>query len=136
MNKKTWLYLGFTIALLATVGSLFLSEVLKWTPCVLCWYQRTMLYPLVVVFGAAIIKEISNFEYIVWPLTIIGMLVAIFHNLLQFGVISEDLGPCVDGVSCITNYYLGFQFLTVPLLSLITFVVIAIIMIVYRKARV
>lgn len=135
MNKKTILYIGFTIALLATVGSLFMSEFLGWVPCMLCWYQRIMIYPLVIIFGAAIVKGISNLEYIVWPMTIVGGLVATYHNLLQYHIIPKELGPCVNGVSCVTLYNLWFDFLTIPLLSLLTFIVIAILMIAYRKAK-
>jgi disulfide bond formation protein DsbB len=131
--KKNILYAAFTIALAGTAGSLFLSEVLHWTPCVLCWYQRIMLYPLVIIFAAAIIKDIGNLEYIVLPMTGIGMLVALYHNLLQYHIISEKLAPCSVGASCITLYHFWFNFLTLPLLSFITFTAIAILMIIYRK---
>lgn len=133
MNKKI-LYLAFTISLMATVGSLFLSEVLHWQPCVLCWYQRIMLYPLVIIFAAAIIKQIQNLEYIVLPMAAIGMIVAIYHNLLQYRIISEKFAPCTVGASCLTQYHLGFNFLTIPLFSLITFGAITILMIIYRRA--
>ena len=132
MNKYI-LYAAFALTLVATVGSLFTSEVLHWAPCVLCWYQRIMLYPLVIILAVAIVKEISNLEYIVLPMTGIGMLVALYHNLLQYHIIPESLAPCSVSTSCITLYHFWFDFLTLPLLSLITFVVITILMIVYRK---
>lgn len=93
-----------------------------------------MLYPLVIIFGVAVVKDVSNFEYIVWPMTIIGGLVALYHNLLQYNIIPETLAPCNVGTSCLTPYFLGFNFLTVPLLSLLTFIIIDILMIIYRKA--
>ena len=43
------LWLAFLVALTATVGSLYFSEVARFTPCVLCWYQRIAMYPLVFV---------------------------------------------------------------------------------------
>ncbi|MBX4191393.1 MAG: disulfide bond formation protein B [Candidatus Doudnabacteria bacterium] len=135
MNKKTILYICFTLALLATAGSLFMSEVLGWIPCVLCWYQRIMIYPLVIIFGIAIARGVSNLEFIVWPMTGIGGLIAFYHNLLQYHIIPEKLGPCVNGVSCLTVYNLGFKFLTVPLLSLLMFLAIAILMIAYTRAK-
>ena len=132
--KKNLLLLAFGVALAATAGSLFLSEVLHWTPCVLCWYQRTMLYPLVIIFGVATIKNISNLEFVVWPLTLVGGLIALYHNLLQDKIIPESLAPCTINASCLTPYHIGFNFLTVPLLSLLTFIAIAVIMYFYRKA--
>ncbi len=133
--RKNLLLASFSLALIATAGSLFMSEILHWTPCVLCWYQRLMLYPLVIIFGAAIVKKISNLEYIVFPMVAIGMLVAFYHNLLQYRIIPESLAPCQAGVSCLTPYNVWFNFLTVPLLSFITFAVIVGLMIAYRKAN-
>ena len=134
--KEKILYIAFGISLIATVGSLFMSEVLHWAPCVLCWYQRAMWYPLVIVFAVAIVKGVSNLEYIVWPMTIIGGLVALYHNLLQYHIISENLAPCSAAASCLTLYHIWFNFLTVPLLSFIGFVIVAISMITYRKVNV
>jgi disulfide bond formation protein DsbB len=135
VSKQNALFLAFTIALIATLGSLFLSIVLHWVPCVLCWYQRVMLFPLVIILGVATVKKISNLEYIVFPMTFIGMLVAIYHNLLQYHIIPEGLAPCSVGASCLTLYHFWFNFLTVPLLSLISFIAITVCMVIYRKAQ-
>ncbi len=136
MNRKTILYAAFTFSLLATAGSLFLSEFLHWIPCVLCWYQRIFLYPLVIIFGVAIVKEITNLEYLVFPMALLGGCVALYHSLLQYKIIPENLGPCVAGASCTTPYHFGLEFITIPLLSLITFTIIGSLMYCYRKASV
>ena len=34
------------IALTATLGSLFYSEVVGYLPCEFCWFQRILMYPL------------------------------------------------------------------------------------------
>jgi disulfide bond formation protein DsbB len=44
-------HLTFVVALIATMGSLFFGEVLKYPPCTLCWYQRICMYPLVFILG-------------------------------------------------------------------------------------
>ena len=134
--KKNYLYIAFAISLFATVGSLFLSEVLHWQPCVLCWSQRIMIYPLVIILGASILKDIKDVDYIVLPMTFIGGLIAIYHNLLQYHIISEKLAPCSNGIPCVDFYHIGPTWLSVPLLSLITFIIITICMFGYRKEKV
>ena len=133
MSKKSLLYLAWGQALVATAGSLYLSQVLNWTPCILCWYQRIFLYPLVIILGVAIVMEVTNFEYIVLTMTAIGGLISIYHNLLMYRIIPESLAPCSAGVSCTIHYHLWFGFLTVPLLSLTAFVVITTCMLSYRR---
>ena len=39
-----FLLIAWLQAVVATFGSLFFSEVLKYPPCVLCWYQRIVMY--------------------------------------------------------------------------------------------
>jgi disulfide bond formation protein DsbB len=134
--KKTLLYIAWTQALVATLGSLFLSEVLHWTPCILCWYQRICMYPLVIILGVGILKEVEDIEFFVLPLTFIGAIISIYHNLLMYRVIPEALFPCAGGVSCTIPYHFWFNFLTVPLLALTGFVVITICMFVYRRKKV
>lgn len=114
-------YGAFGVALIATLSSLFLSEILHWTPCVLCWYQRVFMYPLVFVIGVGVVQKSKE-----WPLTAlvlagIGWVIALYHSLLQWGVISESLAPCVEGVSCVTKHFAWFGFVTIPFLSFIAF---------------
>ena len=41
------LWVGFVLALVATAGSIYFSEVAHFVPCKLCWFQRIAMYPLV-----------------------------------------------------------------------------------------
>lgn len=135
MKRITALYIAWIQAIVATVGSLYLSLVLHWTPCVLCWYQRTMMYPLVLVIGAGILKEVIDIEYLVLPVTFVGLIISLYHNLLMYGVISEKLAPCTAGVSCTLPYHFYFGFLTVPLLSFTAFAVITVCMFIYHNGK-
>ena len=45
---------AFLIALTATLGALFIGEVLGQMPCTLCWYQRIAMFPLVLIFGLSL----------------------------------------------------------------------------------
>lgn len=45
--KKTdiALFAAWVVACVATLGSLYLSEILGYEPCKLCWFQRILMYP-------------------------------------------------------------------------------------------
>ncbi len=131
--KEYSLYLAWAISLLAMLGSLYFSNVRGFPPCVLCWYQRICLYPLVVILGIGIFKRDKNVHRYVLPLSIIAMLIGIYHNLLYYNIIPEAAAPCVAGVSCTTKFieYLGF--LTIPLLSLIASTSITVLVLAHRK---
>ncbi len=128
-NSRLFLYLIWVIALVATLGSLFFSEVMKLPPCVLCWYQRIAMYPLALWIPIAIIcKETQIIQKYVLGLALIGFGIAIYHNLLYYGIIPESLTPCKEGVSCTSRQIEWFGFITIPLLSLSSFALILTIM--------
>lgn len=128
------LYLAWIQALVATAVSLYFSEILKFPPCVLCWYQRIFMYPLAIILPIGIFNSDKKIHQYVLALSIPGMLIALYHVLLQAGVIPGSLVPCVSGVSCTTKYTIfNTDFITIPLLSLLAFVLIAVCMIVYRQ---
>ncbi len=126
-------YIAWVMALVATIGSLYFSEVRKFAPCILCWYQRICIYPLVLLIPIGIITKDKHLPHYVLSLSIIGMLIAIFHNLLYYGVIPESSAPCITGVSCITKYVEYFGFISLPLLSFLSFVIITISMLIYKS---
>ncbi len=125
--RKNMLHIVLAISLGATVGSLFFSEVLNYAPCVLCWFQRIFMYPLVFIsFTALMHRDLSARKYIL-PLALTGTLIALYQNLLVWKIIPEKLAPCVGGVSCTTTYINWLGFITIPFLSLCTFLIISIV---------
>ena len=127
------LFACWLIATASALGSLFFSEVLKFTPCVLCWYQRILMYPLVVILAVGILRRDSGIRFYVLPLSVLGLAVAAYHNLLYFGVIPEGLTQCTLGVSCTTRYLAVLGFIDIPLMSLTAFAVITIAMLLHRS---
>ncbi len=127
------LYIVWLQALVAMAGSLFFSEVEKFTPCVLCWYQRVCMYPLIVIVGIGISKKDKKVVDYALPLSLIGTVIAIYHNLLYNKILPEAVAPCEIGASCLTKYIEWFGFITIPLLSLIAFLIIDAILILYKK---
>jgi disulfide bond formation protein DsbB len=127
------LYLAWLLALLGTVGSLFFSEVLGYPPCVLCWYQRIALYPLVLVIGVGIAIRDRRIALYALPITLIGLMIGIYHNLLYYGIIPEGITPCTEGVPCNAVQLELLGFVTIPLMSLAAFIVIALCLFIYHR---
>ena len=115
----------FLVSVVATVGSLFFSEVMKLPPCVLCWYQRIAMYPLVLIFASALVFNTKDVFKYGLGLSLCGLVISIFHNLIYYGFISESISPCVQGVSCTAVQLQWLGFITIPLLSLAGFTLIS-----------
>lgn len=122
--RINYLQLSFLVSLIATAGSLYFGEVLKYPPCTLCWYQRICMYPLVIILGSALWNNEGSFYRTALPLATIGLLIAAYHNLLYYGIIPDSITPCSQGVSCTSKQIEMFGFLTIPLMSLIGFVLL------------
>lgn len=119
------LFTAWIAALVATLSALFIGEVMGQTPCLLCWYQRIFMFPLAFVLAVACYRSDSLVYQYALPLAGIGWLIAAYHCLVYFGVISEALVPCSSaGPSCASAEMTIFGGVPIPLLSLIAFTVI------------
>ncbi len=132
---ETGLYLAWVVALVATLGSLWFSEVRSFVPCTLCWYQRILMYPLVLLLGVAAWNRDAGIVRYTLPLTVLGTVVAGYHVLDQkipgFGVAAA----CRSGVPCDLAYINWLGFVTIPVLSLTAFVLIGLALVVVARAR-
>ena len=131
--RWTLLFLCWFLASLSTLGSLFFSHVMGFPPCVLCWYQRICLFPLVLILGAGLFPFDKKVVKFALPLALAGLLTAIYHNLLYAGIIPESIRPCAQGVSCSEKYIELFGFVSIPLLSLLSFTGIAALLVVLKR---
>lgn len=121
-----YLFLGLLISLVATLGSLFYSDIMGYDPCKLCWYQRIFMYSQVILFLVAM-KTKRNWS-IVWNslvLSLIGLLIAGYHYFMQIGLVSEA-GCDVVGYSASCSEYFGlaYGYITIPFMSLVAFVLL------------
>ena len=118
------LFFAWVVAFVATLGSLFFSEIMDFVPCSLCWYQRICMYPLVVILGLSLFPvEIKALKYAL-PISCIGWILAFYHNLLHWEIIPESAAPCRQGIPCSTIYINWLGFVTIPFLSLVAFTLI------------
>ena len=121
--SRAWalLFGAWLVACMSSLGSLFFSEVMNYPPCVLCWYQRICMYPLVLILIVGLFplkKEVVKFSL---PLVLVGWSISLYHNLLYYKILPKSAAPCVQGVSCTTVYFEWLGFITIPLLSFIAF---------------
>jgi len=108
-------------------GSLYLSDVMHLPPCLLCWWQRLLLYPQALVLGIGIWFRDRHAARYTLALSLVGAGVAIYHILLQTGV--GLLAPCGGGelVSCTSIQILEYGYITIPVMSLTAFALVSLL---------
>lgn len=134
--KKHAIGLAFIIALIATSGSLFYSEVAGYDPCRLCWYQRIFVYPMVILFGIAHLKKDKRIFGYAAPLAIIAGLIAAYHYSIQMRAVATPgiSDACsATGASCVSSEFFAFGFITIPFMDLIACILILLLALAYRK---
>lgn len=132
-SSSTFIFLAFLTSLIATLGSLFFSEIMNFIPCSLCWYQRIFMYPLVFLFVINLLFPDNKIFKYAFPLVLVGWVISIYHNLLMFKIIPEKLSPCVQGVPCSVDYINWLGFITIPLLSFFAYTIILILLIILKR---
>jgi disulfide bond formation protein DsbB len=127
------LLLMLIVALTATLGSLYFSEIAGWAPCKDCWLQRIFMYPQVVLLAVALWKKDRGIAPYILALSLIGMVIAADHYSDQ--VIAamqppENAGmePCdASGISCAkTNIKFTYGYITIPMMALTAFLMNAV----------
>ena len=128
------LFAAWLTATVSTLGALFFGEVMNVPTCVLCWYQRIFMFPLVLILALGLFPLDVRVVRYTLPLACIGWAIALFHVLLVAGYIPEKVQPCAQGVPCSQTYVEWFGFITIPLLALVAFsIIIALLVAAHRK---
>ena len=126
-NDTAWtlLFAAAMLALCASLAVLFIGEIMGQAPCNLCWFQRAFMFPLAIILPIAAYRSDADVWVYGLPLAIAGGVVAAFHTLVYFGLVSEAIRPCTaTGPSC-SGADMTIGGAPLPLLSLVTFSVIA-----------
>jgi disulfide bond formation protein DsbB len=111
----------WVIASTSVLGALFFSEIMKLPPCVLCWYQRIFMFPLVLLLPIGLFPFDAKVVRYALALTLAGWLVSLVHVLLVVGIIPEAILPCTQGVPCSDVQVQWLGFVNIPLLSFLAF---------------
>jgi disulfide bond formation protein DsbB len=131
-GKAIWL--AWIVALVCTVGSLIYSEVIHFVPCRLCWFQRIAMYPLAIILLVGAIRREAVVKYYAVPLALVGLVISIYHNVLQF-VPSLEGGSCDPLNPCSARSIAVFGFMDLPFMAGAGFIVIAVLLAFYTKAK-
>ncbi|MFI8478984.1 disulfide bond formation protein B [Pseudomonas sp. NPDC078700] len=132
---SSWhLLLGaWALALAATLGALFIGEVMGQTPCNLCWFQRVFMFPLVIILGVACYRSDTAVWRYALPVATLGWLVALYHSLVYFGVFGDSIQPCGAGGSCSGSNMTILGGIALPALSLIVFSLICTLVLILSR---
>lgn len=134
--RENSLGIAFVIALAATLGSLFYSEVAEFAPCKLCWYQRILMYPQVILLGIAWWKEDWGIKKYIVSMSVLGALIAAFHYYEQ--VTPRQLTSCDTSgfsASCSERFVTTFGYITIPAMSFTLFLLVIVLMLFIKDRR-
>lgn len=133
---KNALVFAFLVALIATLGSLFYSEIAHYEPCKLCWFQRIFMYPQAILLAIAWHKKDTKFSDYSLHLSVIGAVIAGYHYLLQLSLVPSL--PCSAvgySVSCSQRFVLEFGYITIPLMAFTAFLLTILFMAILKTSK-
>lgn len=130
---KDWvLFLNLIIVFVATIGSLYYSEILQYTPCKLCWYQRIFMYPQVFLYWLAIVLKDKNIVKYSLFLSILGAPIAFYHYALQRSwVLGADCSSVGYSISCSQQFVMNYNYITIPFMSFSAFMLVSLFSAIY-----
>ena len=123
---------AWIVALVATSGSLYYSEVAHYVPCNLCWYQRIAMYPMALLLGVATLKRDTRVSRYAIPLAVAGALISIYHYQLE-RFPNEAHIACTREAPCTVVWVWQFHFISLPLMALSGFALIATLLAIARR---
>lgn len=134
ISHNQFILSAYTVSMIATLGSLYFSDVAGYNPCKLCWYQRIFMYPQPILYLVALVNQDKKIRDYSLVLSVLGALLAGYHYLLQIGVITTTACSTVGfSVSCSENFGTTFGYVTIPMMAFAAFGLNALIWAVHRQ---
>lgn len=126
MSKKVEnsMLIMWTVSLIATLGSLYFSEIRDYEPCKLCWIQRIFMYPIAIMMTVAYIQKNPRIVVTTLVFSIIGGCISLYHYLIQKVSFFQDDAISCGAVPCTGMYINWFGFITIPFLALTAFTIL------------
>lgn len=127
MSKKeeNGLLFIWIVSAIATLGSLYFSEVRHYEPCKLCWIQRIFMYPIVIMTTVAFIQKNARIAVTTAVFSVVGGCISLYHYGIQKLSFLAENAPSCGAVSCTGQYINWLGFITIPFLALTAFILIA-----------
>lgn len=127
--------LAFVVALVATLGSLYLSLIAGFQPCDLCWYQRIFMYPQVILLGLSLLKREAVVVDYCLTLLGVGTAISLYHNYIVYRAVTATFCSAVGEVSCTQQYIIEFGFVTIPVMALTAFLTIFALLLLHKSKK-
>ncbi|NGX62791.1 MAG: Disulfide bond formation protein C [Candidatus Anoxychlamydiales bacterium] len=129
--KRYSIYFAWCIALIATIGSLYVSNILNMKPCVFCWYQRIFMFPLAIILGIAVYKKNRKIGSYVIALPILGGVIAFTQSIFSY----FNIASLVCGFDCLEKTSKLFGFFDMSIASFFAFGAITFFLIFANKKK-
>ena len=120
--------LAWIVATVTTLGSLYYSEHAGFVPCELCWYQRIVMYPLVIVLGVAWLRRDVQVWKTVLVFVVIGAPLSLYHWLVERVPAFAESSSCSVTVPCTAPYFEKLGFVTLAWMAMSSFLLIGVLM--------
>ncbi|RSD29209.1 disulfide bond formation protein B [Mesobacillus subterraneus] len=134
--RETWLFAAWATSIIAMFGSLYFSEIRQYEPCLLCWYQRILMYPFALILGIAVVKKDYRISFYTMIMSAAGGLISLYHYSLQKVPFMADNAITCGRVPCTGQYINWLGFITIPFLALTAFIIIfALSLIIWKKTK-
>ncbi len=127
--------LAWVVAFVATLGSLYYSEVAGFTPCPLCWYQRICMYPLALILGIAALRRDREVWWYVLPLAGLGAVFAAYHSWIQAFPPDGGSAFCTADAPCTSRFVWELGFVSLPFMAMSGFLFVITMMLLARSSR-
>lgn len=103
------------VAVVSTLGSLYLSEIAGYTPCRLCWVQRLFMYPAAALLLVSLASGRRALAVVAGALAAVGLPVALFHRYEQ--AVGGFEGLCDAASPCSARWVEHFGVITIPTMA-------------------
>lgn len=135
-SRENILFVAWIASVISMFGSLYFSEIMDFVPCKLCWFQRILMYPFVIILGLAVIRKDYQIAFYTMILSAIGGCISLYHYSVQKLPFLSTVAPSCGDTPCTGSYINWLGFITIPLLALIGFTIIFICsMLVWKKTK-
>jgi disulfide bond formation protein DsbB len=135
-SRETFLFAAWATSIIAMFGSLYFSEIRQYEPCVLCWYQRILMYPFTLILGIAVVRKDYRISLYTMVLSAVGALISLYHYSLQKVAFMADNAVTCGRIPCTGQYINWLGFITIPFLALTAFIIIFVIsLILWKKTK-
>jgi disulfide bond formation protein DsbB len=133
--RRVALPLAWIVAIVTTLGSLYMSEVAHFTPCALCWYQRIAMYPLVLMLGIATFRRDASIRVYVIAQCAVGGTISVYHSYIQAFPPENGTSFCTAEAPCTARYVWELGFISLPFMALTAFAFIGTLMVASGPSR-